>query len=43
MDCGGGNHTRTREIAVMAENGGDKCTGSATEIAICNAEDCPGM
>ena len=28
---------------MQAENGGNKCTGSPTEIATCNDQDCSGM
>ena len=40
--CGGGSRTRTRSEATPASNGGDPCTGSATETETCNANACPG-
>ena len=40
--CGGGSTTRTRTEATPESNGGAPCTGSATDTAQCNLDECPG-
>ena len=42
VTCGDGSRTRTRPEATPASNGGDPCTGSATETETCNLNACPG-
>ena len=34
--CGGGTKTKSREIAIYAVNGGQKCTGARIISQICN-------
>ena len=40
--CGGGYRTRTRSVAIPEADGGEKCTGLATETEQCNANACAG-
>ena len=40
--CGIGTKIRTRVEAAPASNGGDPCTGLATETGHCNPNSCPG-
>ena len=40
--CGVGTKTRTRPEAIPGSNGGDPCTGLATETGHCNPNSCPG-
>ena len=39
--CGGGERSRTRQVAILASNGGIACEGDATETEDCNTSDCP--
>ena len=39
--CGGGTRTRTRVVSIPSENGGDECTGDATETENCETQECP--
>ena len=40
-ECGGGNRTRTRG-KTNERHGGQPCTGSGSDIEMCNEEECPG-
>mmetsp|Transcript_26237 Transcript_26237/g.55659 ORF Transcript_26237/g.55659 Transcript_26237/m.55659 type:complete len:1597 (+) Transcript_26237:60-4850(+) len=40
--CGGGQHTRIREIAQPASNGGMPCEGSLSEVKECARNECHG-
>ena len=41
--CGGGNHTRTREVVQQAENNGTACgQQSMSETRSCNVHNCAG-
>jgi hypothetical protein len=40
--CNGGTRTRTRLEATLAANGGNPCSGSATETEGCSPDPCPG-
>lgn len=39
-DCGGGSHTRTRDIAVYPANMGQPCNETLAEVAACNRAPC---
>ena len=43
MTGGGGTHGRSRAKTQEAENGGNKCAGTASETQSCNSNGCPGM
>ena len=40
--CGEGEMTRSRSVVIPASNGGNECLGNATEIIVCNEEECKG-
>ena len=39
--CGGGEKSRTRNVAIPASNGGQSCGGNDTETVACKTEGCP--
>lgn len=39
--CGGGKSTRSRQVAVQAENNGAECQGAFSEETDCNVSPCP--
>ena len=40
--CGGGTQKRYRTKSVVAQNGGNECSGSNTDTQSCNTNNCPG-
>ena len=40
--CGGGTQKRYRTKSVVAQNGGNECSGSLEETMSCNTKVCPG-
>ena len=40
--CGGGTQKRYRSKSVVAQNGGNECSGSLEETMSCNTNNCPG-
>ena len=42
VSCGRGEKSRRRPVAIAASNGGQACTGNATEIMVCDEIACPG-
>ena len=40
--CGGGDQKRTRTKSVVAQYGGNECSGSYTSTQSCNTNKCPG-
>ena len=43
QSCGGGSRTRTRTQKVLAQNGGEECTGPASMDESCNVQNCQGI
>ena len=41
--CAGGWKTKTRKPKVLAEHGGEDCTGADSLEETCNLHNCPGM
>ena len=40
--CGGGLMTKTRQVLVNEDNGGNACVGSNSVTESCNDNECPG-
>ena len=43
QSCGGGTRTRTREVKVSAQYGGEECNGPTSIDESCNLQNCQGI
>ena len=39
-DCGGGSQSKTRSKSVVADHGGQECTGDTEKVQACNTTEC---